>query len=333
MSLGSWRFFLALLVAVSHLWEQMIHGPAAYAVWGFFLISGYLMTHILKTRYADGLRGLGDYAINRFLRIYPAYWIACLFGWVALILMPLQGVNPAVLNAQFVMPGNWRDWLTNIGLLPLWGAGNLLVPVSSALGIEVGVYLLMPLLARAPAAAWLGLVLSALLNGQYGLEPQSFALRYSQFLTCFMAFAAGSLVSHYQQPLSRLAAPRASTLAWLAHSLLWLVWDAWPWTLGLYVSLPLTAWVLVSFCGRKPSAMDRWLGDLSYPVYLFHSVMAVWWMGYFGLQRSWDFMLTGLAGTLVLSCAVVMWVDRPLERFKRRRVAVRPAKPTGLRAL
>jgi peptidoglycan/LPS O-acetylase OafA/YrhL len=72
MALGSWRFFLALLVAFSHLWDGMIHGPAAYAVWGFFLISGFLMALVLQTRYSDGWGGLRDYAFNRFLRIYPA---------------------------------------------------------------------------------------------------------------------------------------------------------------------------------------------------------------------------------------------------------------------
>lgn len=323
MSLGSWRFFLALLVAVSHLWQGMIHGPAAYAVWGFFLISGYLMTLGMQTRYSDGWPGLRDYAINRFLRIYPAYYIACLLGYVALVILPQQGVNPAALNGQFVMPQHWRDWATNIGLLPVWGAGNLLVPVSGALGVEVGVYLMIPLLARSPAVAWLGLILSAMLNWQYGIETQKFAMRYSLFLTSFMAFAAGSLVAHYREHLQHWQAPWLSSLAWLAHCLVWLRWDQWPWTWGLYASLLLTAWVLVSFAERKANSIDRWLGDLSYPVYLFHTVMGVWWFGHFGQQRSLGFMFAGLAGTLLVSWLVVVALDRPLEqRFKRRRKPV-----------
>ena len=323
MALGSWRFFLALLVAVSHLWEGMIHGPAAYAVWGFFLISGYLMTLGMRTRYADGYRGLRDYAINRFLRIYPAYYIACALGLVALLWMPQHGVNPAALNAQFVFPQHWRDWATNIGLLPLWGAGHLLVPVSSALGVEVGVYLLIPLMAKAPAVSWLGLILSGLLNWQHGIETQSFALRYSMFLTGFMAFAAGSLVAHYRDRLQRWRAPWLSSLAWLAHCAVWLRWDQWPWTWGLYFSLLLTAWVLISFADRKSGSVDRWLGDFSYPVYLFHTVMAVWWLGVFDHHRSLGLLAAGMAGTLLVSWAVLVWVDRPLERrFKRRRAVL-----------
>lgn len=50
--LGTWQFFLAFVVVISHLWAGMIDGPAAYAVWGFFVLSGYLMTLVLTTKYS-----------------------------------------------------------------------------------------------------------------------------------------------------------------------------------------------------------------------------------------------------------------------------------------
>jgi len=167
----------------------------------------------------------------------------------------------------------------------------------------------------------MGLILSVMLNWQHGIETPTFAVRYSLFLTCFMAFAFGALVAHYRVYLQRWCAPWLSAIMWLAHCLVWLRWDQWPWTWGLYLSLLLTAWVLVSFSDRKPHALDRWLGDLSYPVYLFHTVMAVWWFGLFGMQRNLGFMLAGLFSTLALSLLVVVLLDRPLEkRFKRRRL-------------
>ena len=58
LGLGTWRFFLALLVAISHLWADMVHGPAAYAVWGFFVLSGYLMTLVLTQKYGTDAGGL-----------------------------------------------------------------------------------------------------------------------------------------------------------------------------------------------------------------------------------------------------------------------------------
>lgn len=326
MALGSWRFLLALLVAVSHLWADMIHGPAAYAVWGFFLISGYLMTLGMSTRYSDGWIGLRDYALNRVLRIYPAYYFACVLGFFSLLMLPQYGIDPTKLNGQFVMPQNWRDWATNVGLLPLWGAGNLLVPVSGALGVEVGVYAMIPLMARSPAVSALGLIMSGLLNWQHGIQTDTFPLRYSAFLTCFFAFAAGSLLAHFRIPLQRFQAPWLSSLAWVAHCAVWLRWPQWPWTWGLYVSLLLTAWVVISFAQRKPRHIDKWLGDLSYPIYLLHTVMAVWWLGYFEVQRSFGFMLAGLLGTFLISWVVVVTIDRPLaRRFKRRTIQSSPS--------
>ena len=76
LGIGSWRFFLAFLVVISHLWKDMIGGPAAYAVWGFYVLSGYLMTLVLNEKYGPSINGLKRYAYNRFLRIYPLYWAA-----------------------------------------------------------------------------------------------------------------------------------------------------------------------------------------------------------------------------------------------------------------
>jgi len=318
MSLGTWRFFLAFLVVISHLWADMIHGPAAYAVWGFFLISGYLMTYVVKHKYGWSLSGLKDYAINRFLRIYPAYGLACFLGYLALTLLPDMGVQPADINPEFILPSHWRDWLTNLTLFSFWGSSRLLVPVSSALSVEVGVYLLIPVMAAAPSAALLGLILSGILNWQLGLTPEQFGLRYSGFLTCFMAFGVGSLVCHYKPQLEKLASPIVSTLAWLTHCTVWLFWGIWPWTLGLYVSLILTAWVLISFVDRNPSVFDKWLGDLSYPVYLFHTTVGVALFGLFKQQRSFSFFMASFVGTLLLCWAVVVLIDKPMQRIKRR---------------
>ena len=64
---GIYRYGLALCVAISHLWAGTIGGPAAYAVWGFYCLSGYLMTLILNEKYGFSPRGVGRFAANRAL--------------------------------------------------------------------------------------------------------------------------------------------------------------------------------------------------------------------------------------------------------------------------
>lgn len=316
--IGSWRFALAFLVVISHLWGGMIHGPAAYAVWGFYSLSGYLMTHVLRHKYGSSPVGLKDFAYNRFLRIYPLYAITMVLGGLALVAAQKTGINAAALNPQFLWPQNGVSWFVNISLLPFpsWG---LLVPVSGALAIEVGAYILMPLMAFSRAAAWLGLILSFFLNAKYGFEAGTFAVRYSSFLTCFWVFAFGSLISHHLEQLKRLAFPWLSMAVWGAHCLIWLWYDPWPWTYGLYVSVLLSGWVIVSLESVRSSRLDSILGDLSYPIYLVHTVVGVFvLMGGFEI-RSFVFFVVSLALTLVVSWLLVVTVDRKINSMKRRK--------------
>lgn len=316
MSLGTWRFFLAFLVAISHLWEGMIHGPAAYAVWGFFVLSGFLMTHVLNTKYGFTPSGLRDYGINRFLRIYPAYFLLLIAGLVTVRFAPLTGISPTVLNPQFLRPESFADWWLNITLIPIMGGGPLLVPVSGALAVEVGVYILVPLLAAHRSSAWLGLIFSFLVNAYWGLDA-NFGLRYSHFLSCFMAFSMGSLIFHYRTELSKFRMPRLSMLVWCLHCLVWIWYDKWPWTYGLYLGLLLSAWVVLSLYSNRGNSIDTTLGDLSYPLYLVHTTVGFWVYSLYK-ERSFEFFLISFALSMLVSWLIVTQVDRAITRFKRR---------------
>ena len=320
LGFGAWRFFLAFLVVTSHLWAGMFDGPAAYAVWGFFVLSGFLMTYVLSTKYGQTSSGIVDYAFNRFLRIFPSYWLACLIGVVTLMVLPKFGVNPAVLNPQFGNPQNLIDWLKNILLLPLSDGGYLYVPVSGALAVEVGVYLLMPLLAFSRQAAWLGLILSFMLNLKYGLNIQSFPLRYSTFLTCFSVFSLGSLACHYNFFCNKFRAPLLSVVAWILHCFIWFYYDPWPWTIGIYTSAILSIWVVISLFSLKTGRLDAALGDLSYPIYLFHTVIAAWVLLLIHTTRSLMFFLVSFLVTLFASAIIVLAIDRPLKKLKIRKL-------------
>ena len=79
---GTYRTFLALMVVAQHLGGLQAIG--AYAVFGFYALSGYLMTLIMQKNYGYSPSGISKYALNRFLRIYPIYWVSIVTS-VALI--------------------------------------------------------------------------------------------------------------------------------------------------------------------------------------------------------------------------------------------------------
>ena len=72
---GCFRYLLALLAVVGHV--QHAHAWAAHdAVFGFYTLSGFLMSRILHETYGLHSRGIARYFVNRALRLYPAYWCA-----------------------------------------------------------------------------------------------------------------------------------------------------------------------------------------------------------------------------------------------------------------
>ncbi|KAB0638886.1 acyltransferase family protein [Burkholderia stagnalis] len=316
LGLGSWRFFLAFLVAISHLYAHMIDGPAAYAVWGFFVLSGYLMTLVLSTKYGLKPEGLRHYAFNRLLRIYPSFIVAGAIGIVTIVMLRHVGVDPAGLNPQFAFPKGPLEWVSNLLMFPFVTQQGLPVPVSAALFVEVWAYALLPLFARDKYAALLGLAVAFFANVQFGFDTASFVPRYCGFATGLMPFAAGAVVCHYRASLAKFAAPIPSIVVWCVHGLYWLVNDSWPWTYGLWVSVILSGWVVLSLAPRKTAGTDKILGDLSYPMYLLHTTVAAWLLPQFGFGRSFKFFALSFAMTIVVSWIMLKLVDYPLQRLK-----------------
>lgn len=328
LGLGTWRFFLAFLVVISHLWAGMIDGPAAYAVWAFFTLSGYLMTAGLATRYADGADGLRLYAHNRFLRIYPAYAVALAAGLFTLAALRHAGISPAGLNPQFMPPQSRLEWLANLAMLPGIPVRGLAVPVAAALFTEVGAYALLPLLARSRHAAWASFAITLCANLQLGFGMDSFIPRYCGFTSGLMPFAVGALAWHHRPALRRIASPTLSVTAWCLHALYWLHDPHWPWTCGLYLAVPLSAWVTLSLASVRQGAADRLAGEMSYPVYLLHTTVAAWFLPQFGFTRSFAFFALSFAATLLAALAMLLAIDRPLQRLKAmpsRRLLTTPA--------
>lgn len=76
-----------------------------------------------------------------------------------------------------------------------------------------------------------------------------------------------------------------------------------------------------SFLLSRNWALDRWIGELSCPVRLSHLlVLGVLW-GLPPAQPQWSVLLV----TLLLSAALLQWVERPVDRWRQRRL--HPATP------
>ena len=95
-NIQSLRAFAALNVAMFHaIGAGVAYGMKASLMaplegWGangvdlFFVLSGFLMTLVLTTKYGFDRTGLKAYAFNRFMRIFPLYWLAAIMGLLTL---------------------------------------------------------------------------------------------------------------------------------------------------------------------------------------------------------------------------------------------------------
>ena len=181
--LGIYRTFLAIMVVFQHLGGASKAG--SFSVFAFFVISGYLMTYILKENYGFSTTGKLKYLFNRFLRIFPPYWWAFIFSLLLIFFLDsevIRGISKSV-----KLPVDLENLLRNIFILFERRTRPRMVPPAWALTVEIFYYLLMALgisRSKKSTLVWLtaGLIYTAAIN-----------LLDMEWHYVYFFFAAGSL--------------------------------------------------------------------------------------------------------------------------------------------
>jgi peptidoglycan/LPS O-acetylase OafA/YrhL len=344
--MGLLRVALAMAVLLGHLpiaSFKFIH--AATAVQGFYIISGFYMALVLEGKY----RSTGVFYSNRLLRLLPTYFVMMAIAAVALwglnasatgspeifakaLANPTTAVvmifeNIAIVGQELLF------WVTigpdgalgfePSGALPsetttlAWQA--LLVPQAWSLSMELLFYALVPALARLSWQSLLGIAcLSLALRLGGAALPVDYGLWTGRFFpTVLYLFVLGMLAHRLLPVVARMP----TAFGWIVNAAI----------LAMVVALPLSdvpgptqKWVVFAaiavaapflFHAFKASAVDRWIGDLSYPLYLCHLVVV-------GLVLTFEppfAVWIAIGGALALSAALLLLVDHPIDRWRQRR--------------
>ena len=325
--LGTIRFFLALTVALGHA-NVRIAGlnPGVMSVVCFYLISGYVMTSLIRAHYL-ALPRMPHFYLDRALRIYPQYLLI-----VALTLAWYFLGQP---NSYFLGHApQWRDVLNNLGVVPLNyymfnGSDQFtLIPPAWSLGAELQFYVLLPLLLlwRLRSLAFMvGIaVFAAAAAGMINSELYGYRL-LPGVLTFFLL---GSILYDWREQRRGLVLLIA-TLATVIGAAIFLQQSGHlglPYNretlLGLAIGLP-----LLYVFGRMPQqALDNRLGDLSYGVFLNHFLIQWTVTDVPQTPAGWGLYLTL---SIALSAATQWLVERPVLAWKRR---LRARAPTPMTA-
>jgi peptidoglycan/LPS O-acetylase OafA/YrhL len=341
---GIYRYGLAFCVAISHLWAGMIGGPAAFAVWGFYCLSGYLMALILNEKYGFSPKGLATFAANRFLRIYPAYYVVAAGMLVLFLLVPAHASR---FLPQLHMPIASSGWLFSLTLMTPLGGGELLHG-AAALRVELWFYVLMALgLARGKWIVVPWFIASCAFTCLLLYRGTSFPDRYVGIRACSIAFSAGVMVYQFRDvfPVIRTPWPAVAAVClwwghvWLANNLL-----GGAFLYGLYSSLIVSAIAMITLMRLDPKQVPDWLrrldrlaGNLSYPIYLCHWAVGIGLSALFpALTREsvWVFVI-GFPLVNLLAYAIYTFVEEPLQSWKFdsniRRQRAAAVAPGGIR--
>lgn len=274
LGLGTFRLVLALCVVASHTYGyDFVSYPDSgiIAVVSFFFISGYLIPATFEANYRGRsfIARCGRFCINRILRIYPLYWLALGLAVLAIFIEGKQ------IDYDF----SFRTILQNVLLLGLnqerfWGGDSKFVGPAWTLDIELQFYFLVPffflLKNRFPKLFFLLLLISSMAGVWLLLHPQGTKSIDQSLLPYAVFFSLGMIAYHFRSWLPRIHLTKLyrGTIGILLIGCL--LFSREPFTLQ-WIIAGLSMVFAVGMLCKSTCPLDKYLGDLSYPVFIFHA--------------------------------------------------------------
>ena len=290
--MGAIRLFLALVVALAHL-QQNVLAPrdmyvphwlfvginAGFAVMMFYVISGFLMSTVLTEKYEASRAGTWRFYGARARRIFGLYWpmlLLCFivrpsaldFLWSATIVQKFTNV--------FLFSADWYLILNNPDNEATWNA--LPEPMHQAwtLAPELFFYIVAPWVLRSRPLS-IGLLIGSIatraaIDLAVGTQTSwTYLFPPATFGFFLLGHEARLLAQRYPLLVDRhigaaifgatifcFAAPRGAP------------WDTPRFAIGMLCFAAALPWVF-RFTSKK--RLLNWLGNLSFPVYLVHTLV------------------------------------------------------------
>ena len=345
--MGTIRFLLALAVVIAHVGQVPFYTAmnSMLAVQGFYVISGFLIARIWDLKYSQQPNSIRLFYINRAARIYLMYWAVLILALLfAVFFRAMHAHWPHYITVDLSLP--WQIILyqivTNVFLtgsslalflgvtmdgsfyftmdfakspVILWSL--LTIAPAWTLELELWFYLLAPFILRLRlpwivclAAASFALRFTWYRMG-HDVDPWTyrfFPFEFGVFLLGVIAYRVGK-----QLPASRPLSIAVFIVAVAAigiHLPEYLVSHRFLFLFIFAATLPMI------FELTKDWRFDRFLADISFPLYLCHWPLAL-------IAWRWPASWPGMPATffaIIYACALVVLVERPIERWRHARL-------------
>lgn len=340
---GILRYTLSLMVVFFHVTTTYTQGWSGhYAVFSFYVLSGFLMAFVINEVYTTLDKGTFRFLANRLLRLFPLYWGVLLLSALFVSFVPLETCIP---HPCMVLPTQTEDIANNVFLVGLSGNGKRLIYPAWSLDIELFYYVLMGLvLARSFAVTTAWFLCSLLLTLWLVTTNAPFFFRYLTILPASLPFSMGAMLYWVEKkwPSEQSLGYKsfhvilsATLYATNVLSAKWLWGD--PHATPFYLSMGFSVYLLWStFQLNKRevhptlASIDEQLGRLSYAIFLAHWLMASLTAYLFSIKELglWLFFLS-LPLIHLSAFAFDTFIERPMEAIRRRVRGSSSSKPTS----
>lgn len=326
--MGIYRLTLAYLVVFGHthppLWDSI--GLGVSAVISFFLLSGFVMTALIK-KYYFAVSSVPAFYLERFLRLAPQFYFYTIVTFVGVTFF---GLRHAFMQSE----PSAKSLILQFGLVPLdfyRYFPTMLLPQAWSLGLEVLFYAAFPFLLLKGlrlSAAVLSLLVYCVAYLGY-VDTDLWGYRYLPG-TLFM-FICGSF-------LHSTESRKEAYVVWLVLALSIVLFGLtfmYPFLASLYnrsvlvgliIGIPLVSWLKPrSHESGAGFTVDRIAGNLSYGVFLSHmlviGIMETYFDVKFGNLGFWEdvqMTLTVFSAATLFGYLSFKFLESPLVSLRRK---------------
>ena len=352
--MGTLRTIFALSVLFSHSIGFVFVG-GQNAVRLFYVISGFLISFILVEK--KSYLNVGSFYLNRYLRLFPVYISVAALSLIAFIIKSLIGSESNIFKIFQEVPYSafllliftnisifLQDWIMFCGVeddslvftakyfessIVLYQ--GLLIPQAWTLGVELEFYLIAPFILTRINTLLLLLLLSLLLRiflihvGLGASDPW----QYRFFPAELALFLAGALSHQVLLPFYKkiISSERLDSFVDAStYALIFLTLAYWLIPLDeLIKSIFLIAifilFVPFTFIYQSKRNWDKWVGDLSYPIYISHLLVfntTTFIFARMGYSDEIKITLFTILFTILFATGLNYYVANPIEALRHK---------------
>lgn len=356
--MGILRFILSIAVVFSHAGSflnfDMMQGQIA--VQAFYIISGFYMAIILSEKYIDNNTSYGLFLSNRFLRLFPIYWVVLLLTVIISIffhgsvntLQFYENHQLSIFSCLFLIVSQLiiigQDALLFLGLDPegvFFFTSNfretdprlhqfLFVPQAWTISLEIMFYLIAPFLVKKTAKFLVVIfVLSVLakmflMNKGFSFDPWTH--RFFPFELAFFVLGILSYKWKIWINLHKKVDDKIVLLLWILIIIFsigyrYIAVDKLTRELLLFTLIAFSLPTLFDYF--KSNSIDRWIGELSYPIYISHILMIRILNNILGLSGHPWYSFIVLMITVIFSIITLIFIANPIDKIRQKRIIIK----------